>query len=137
MVFLWLRKVVLYSKVINKTRSSNNWRSSVKKLFIKVLQYPQEYICVGVYFLIKLLTLLTLLTKFIKERLQHRCFPVHIAKFLRNLFWRLSGNGCFCKTQTTKIKKIPPTVFKKVISQVISQNLCKIGINPKELEFLE
>ena len=134
MVVLWLRKVVLYNKVINKTRSSKNWRSSLKKLFIKVLQYPQEYICVGVYFLMKLLTLLT---NFIKKRLQHRCFPVHIAKFLRNLFWRLSGNGCFCKTQTTKIKKIPPSVFKKVISQVISQNFCKIGINPKELEFLE
>ena len=134
MVILWLRKVVLYNKVINKTRSSNNWRSSLKKLFIKVLQYSQEYICVGVYFLIKLLTLLT---NFIKKRLQHRCIPVHIAKFLRNLFWRLSGNGCFCKTQTTKIKKIPPSVFKKVISQVISQNFCKTGINPKELEFLE
>ena len=32
---------------------------------------------------------------FIKERLQHRCFPVNIAKFLRTAFlWNTSGS-CF------------------------------------------
>ena len=29
-------------------------------------------------------------------RLQHRCFPVSIAKFLRTLFWWISVNDCFC-----------------------------------------
>ena len=33
---------------------------------------------------------------FIKKRLQHRCFPVDIATFLRTyLFWRKSANGYF------------------------------------------
>ena len=32
---------------------------------------------------------------FIKMRLQHRCFPVNIGKFLKNLFWRTSAQACF------------------------------------------
>ena len=40
-----------------------------KELFLKILQYLQENISVGVPFLIKLLTLLTLLTNLIKKRL--------------------------------------------------------------------
>ena len=36
------------------------------KLFLKILQYSQENTCV-------------------EKRLQHRCFPVHISKFLRTL----------------------------------------------------
>ena len=38
---------------------------------LKISQYSQENTCVGV---------------FIKKRLQHRCFPVNIAKFLRTPF---------------------------------------------------
>ena len=51
-----------------------------KKLFLKILQYSQEKNCAGVSFLIKLQALspVTLL-----KRLQHRCFPVNIVKFLR------------------------------------------------------
>ena len=33
---------------------------------------------------------------FIKKRLQHRCFPVIIANFLRIPILRTSANGCFC-----------------------------------------
>ena len=32
---------------------------------------------------------------FIEKRLQHRCFPVIIAKFKEHLLWRTSVNGCF------------------------------------------
>ena len=32
---------------------------------------------------------------FIEKRLQHRCFPVIIAKFKDRLLWRTSVNGCF------------------------------------------
>ena len=32
---------------------------------------------------------------FIKKRLQHRCFPVNITKFLKNWFWRTSAYACF------------------------------------------
>ena len=34
-------------------------------------------------------------SNFIKKKLQHRCFPVNMAKFLRTAFlWNTSG-GCF------------------------------------------
>ena len=51
-----------------------------KKLFLKISQYSQEKNCAGVSFLIKLQALspVTLL-----KRLQHRCFPMNIVKFLR------------------------------------------------------
>ena len=33
---------------------------------------------------------------FIKKRLEHRCFPVNTAKFLRTAILKASANGCFC-----------------------------------------
>ena len=30
-----------------------------------------------------------------KMRLQHRCFPINIGKFLKKLFWRTSAYACF------------------------------------------
>ena len=58
------------------THRSNHPRCSIKKLLLKILLYSQEnnfrtlgqglHVC-----------------NFIKKRLQHRCFPVNIAKFLR------------------------------------------------------
>ena len=36
-----------------------------------------------------------------------------------------------------KKKKIPHTVLETITSQIISQNFCKIGLKPKELELLE
>ena len=33
---------------------------------------------------------------FIKKRLQHRCFPVNITKFLRAAFLQNTSGGCFC-----------------------------------------
>ena len=40
----------------------------------------------------------------IKKRLQHRCFLVNIATFLRTVFFKNSSGGCFC-------------IFLKVIKQ--------------------
>ena len=37
----------------------------------------------------------SLFFNFIEKRLQHRCFPVNIGKFLKNLFWRTSAYACF------------------------------------------
>ena len=54
--------------------TSSHRRCSVKNLFFKISQYSQENACVGLSSLIK---------SFMKKRLQHRCFPVNIAKFLR------------------------------------------------------
>ena len=49
-----------------------------KKMLLKILQYLQENTCVGVF----------QACNFIKKRLQCRCFPVNIAKFLRTLIFK-------------------------------------------------
>ena len=41
------------------------------------------------------------------------------------------------KLDRQKIKKIPHTVLETIISQIMSQNFCKIGLNSEELELLE
>ena len=41
------------------------------------------------------------------------------------------------KREQQKIKKIPLAVLEKIISQIILQNFCNIGSNPKDLELLE
>ena len=61
------------------TRSSH-WRCSVKKVFLKILQISQENTYVRVLFY-KVAGLRD--WNFIEMRLQHRCFPVKFAKFLR------------------------------------------------------
>ena len=54
---------------------------------------------------------------FIKKRLQHRCFPVIIANFLRIPILRTSANGCFClfrsllKYKKCVIKNMLPESF--------------------------
>ena len=67
-----------------------------KKLFLKNSQYWQENICVKSVFN-KVTDLKA--CNFIKNRLQHRCFPVHIAKFLgapilKNNYERLLLKHC-------------------------------------------
>ena len=57
-------------------------RFSSKYVFLNILQYSLENTCVGVGF-------------FIKKRLQHRCFPVNIVKFLRTPILKNSANGFF------------------------------------------
>ena len=52
-------------------------------MFSNILQYSQENTCVGVPFKE---SCRFEARKSIKRRLQHRCFPVNIAKFLRTAF---------------------------------------------------
>ena len=52
-------------------------------MFLKIWQYSQENTCVG-HHLKKVAGLEA--RKSIKKRLQHRCFPMNIAKFLRTAF---------------------------------------------------
>ena len=49
-----------------------------KKVFLKILQISQENTCVRVF-------LIKCVKNFVKKRLQHRCFPVKFAEFLRTL----------------------------------------------------
>ena len=53
-------------------------RSSIKKLLLKILQYSHKNSCVGV-------SLETFSPETLLKWLQHRCFPVNIAKILRTL----------------------------------------------------
>ena len=41
--------------------------------------------------------------KFIKKRLQHRCFSVNIVKFLRTPILKNTCEHCFCKLQSGRI----------------------------------
>ena len=50
------------------------WRSSAKKLFLKLLKNSQESTCIGVFFSFNF-----------KKRLRHSCFPENFAK---NTFYR-------------------------------------------------
>ena len=64
---------------------------SKKTLVLKMSQYSQEITCVGVSFLKKFGHQAC---SFIRKKLQHKCFPVNVAKFLRTPFYRASVNGC-------------------------------------------
>ena len=65
-------------EVINTQKQS--FRCSSKQVFFRISQISQENTCVGVFFSnvagLKACT-------FVKKRLQHRCFPVKFAKYLR------------------------------------------------------
>ena len=43
---------------------------------------------------------------FIKKRLEHRCFPVNIVKFLRTAFLQNTSGGCFCTLDTKVLENI-------------------------------
>ena len=62
-----------------RTVRSSHRRCCIRKLFLKILQYPQETPVLESIFK-KVADLQT--CNFIKKRPQHRCFPVNIAKFL-------------------------------------------------------
>ena len=64
------------------------FRNSRLKIFFKIVvsQYSQENTCVVVSFLIRD-------SNFIKKRLQHWCFPMNIAKFLRTVFFLQNTSG--------------------------------------------
>ena len=72
------REWVTFKYPSRSSRSQMSFKIGVLKIFAI---FTGKYLCWSL-FLIKLLNLLN----FIKRRLQRRCFPVNIAKFLRTLF---------------------------------------------------
>ena len=78
-----------------------------KKLVWKLLQYLQENTCVGVslfWNIHKKIPVLKSVSKrvagqkgsnFIKQILQHRCFPLNMQNFEEYLFWSTFANNCF------------------------------------------
>ena len=57
---------------------------------------------------------------FIKIWLQHRCFSVIIAKFLRTVFLQNTSSGCFYRCSTKKLfRKILRTLLEYIIIGVL------------------
>ena len=83
-----------------ESRYSENFRNGqeqppevfYKKLFLKFLQFHRKIPVLESSF-DKVAGLKAY--NFIKKGLEHRFFPVNIAKFLREPFWKTSANGCF------------------------------------------
>ena len=74
-----------------------------KKLFLKISQYSQENTCWTLFNKVAVPEACSS----IKKRLQHRCFPVYIAKFLRtailkNIYERLLLTSLFIMVFHTK-----------------------------------
>ena len=66
--------------LIKKRRSTDATGGLLSKNFAI---FTGKHICWSLFF------------NFIEKRLQHRCFPVNIGKFVKNLFWRTSPYACF------------------------------------------
>ena len=79
-------------------------RSSPPQMFFKI-GVVNMYINIGVLGSTWLKSLLIRSADLLEKRLQHRCFPVKIAKFLRtNLLWT-TCSGCF-STSYAKVGSI-------------------------------
>ena len=50
-----------------------------------------------------------------KKRLQHRCFLVKIAKFLRISFLRISASDCFCNSEIQTLNNVIYTLAENFI----------------------
>ena len=90
-----IRKVSCTVFLISVTPEAAVHRCSSKCGFLKVSQYLQENTCVGVFFnnVVDLKT-----CNFINRWIQHKCFPVNIAKFLRTRFLQNTSRGLLLKT---------------------------------------
>ena len=86
--------LVTYDVIMNVSSEAAIRRCSSKEVFLTILQYSQEDACVGVSLNI---FAGVKACNFIKKKLQHRCFLVSIAKFLRTAFlYNTSDGGCCC-----------------------------------------
>ena len=100
------REWVTFKYPSRSSRSQMWFKIGVLKIFAI---FTGKYLCWSL-FLIKLLNLLN----FIKRRLQRRCFPVNIAKFLRTLFFRLS---------TVAASTAPSLVSSRCIKEIMENGI--------------
>ena len=119
---MWGRVKLQYCNRIHlsnhRSRSSHR-RCSVKELILKISQISQKNTCVEVFIL---WSCESKTYKFIKKRLQHRCFPVNFAKFLRT---HILKKTCFCR------KHISYNTSHKFWNQSLSSSI--INVVPKYL----
>ena len=91
--FFRFLSISFFIKYLTKCSKAGTGCVLEKKLLSKILQYSQESTCVGVSFYIASIQTYN----FIKNGLQHRCFSMNIARFLRppilkNIYERLFLN---------------------------------------------
>ena len=85
---------------------SSHWKCSVKKgIFKNFANFTGKHLCWS-FFLI----MVPRVCNFIKKRLQRKYFRVKVPNFLEHLFWRTSGNSCFC-FESTIIYAFMPLCF--------------------------
>ena len=85
----FIREVLLFATLVQSLQineqlfRSSHWRCSIKKAALKKFTiFTRKYLCWSL-FLIKLQAFRENVSGLIKKRVQHRCSPVNIAKFLR------------------------------------------------------
>ena len=76
-----------FFSIYNTLKCKSSQQRCIKKLLLKISQYSQKNTCIGASFSIEL----SKACNFIKKRLQHECFPVNHAKYLRT---RILKNVC-------------------------------------------
>ena len=81
-------------KICAKKEHSIHFRSGRLQVFFKIVILKNFAILKGKHLCWSVILTLHFFN-FIKKRLQHVCFPVNIAKFLRTAIYTENG-GCFC-----------------------------------------
>ena len=76
-----------------QTVRGSHWRCSVKNVLKNFANFTGKHLCWSLNSLNKVSGLKE--WKFIKKRLQHRCFPVKFEKFLGTPFLQNTSCGCF------------------------------------------
>ena len=82
-------------KICVKKEHSIHFRSDRLQVFFKIAILKSFAILKGKHLCWSLI-LTPHFFNFIKKRLQHRCFPVNIAKILRAAIYIEINGGCFC-----------------------------------------
>ena len=92
--YQYLVSFVCFYELLDRGRTSRQEVSCEKSVLRNLAKLIGKPLCQSLYFnKIAGLRPSTLL----KERLQHRCFPVNFAKFLRTPFLTEHSGGCFCR----------------------------------------
>ena len=102
------------------TYRSSHRRYSVKKVFLKISQFHRKtpllenlfnkFVGLQIY-------------NFIKKRLQHRCFPLKFARFLRTPILKIGCiNDTFCSTKTLFLRFCHGILRKFLSLHVLSED---------------
>ena len=103
------------------------FRSSRKQIFFKTGVIKNFAIFTGKYLCGSLFLLVSS-----QKRLQHRCFPVNIAKFLGIPFLQNTSSGCFCQFDKVTVQRWASVdllflIKNKKCGMVSTKKVCRSG----------